>query len=195
LITLVTAARLESFLPALEALGVESIDDLRDLNEQDFDKLGMKELHKRRLKEMLSTGKIASNRASPISLIGYSRGVSPSPPSSVPIFGIGIPTLVESINRDDKEDQMEQSRMLIQATIEHAVKEAELEHRFAQLEARGAELKVSQLQQEALDQAAKLLDEAQLVHAATYSPTSSSSSHVEPVAFFPFLFSTVRPRP
>ena len=176
LITLVTAARLESFLPAFEALGVESIDDLKDLNEQDFDNLGMKELHKRRLREMLSTGKIASNRASPISLIGYSRESSPLPPSSLPIFGQGIPTVVESNNRDEKKDQMEQSRMLIQATIEHAVKEAELEHRFAQLEARGAELKVSQLQQEALDQAAKLLDEAQLVHAAAYSPTSSSSS-------------------
>jgi len=181
LMVFLTSLRLESFLPALERLGAERIEDLKDVNDVELDAMGMRELHKRRLRDALlvsSNGGFVpltkSSSSSPLITSNYSsRGASPSVfSSSSSSSSSGANAAVEMMNngRDQENSSM------VQASIDHAVKEAELEHRFAQLEARGEELKVSLLQQEALDQAAKLLNEAELVHAAAIAPSSTSPS-------------------
>lgn len=51
------AVRLESFASAVADLGVDTVQDVTELTEEDLDSIGMKQLHKRRLKDAITKWK------------------------------------------------------------------------------------------------------------------------------------------
>lgn len=54
-----SSLRLDVYAPALSNLGVESIEDLAEIRPEDFDQIGMRELHRRRLMDAVGRWKLS----------------------------------------------------------------------------------------------------------------------------------------